>query len=94
MTADSVLKVIRCWHQPEGTCDPGQVRFSASLMLVPSDWNGIEVVFYTPLALRLCGESYGDLGGVCQLCAQDDLVLVPTGRDLWKFFLNHMFLLN
>ena len=24
-------KVPQCWHKPEGTCEPGQARFSASL---------------------------------------------------------------
>jgi hypothetical protein len=33
VSADSVPKVTRCWHQLEGTCDPGQAGFSASLML-------------------------------------------------------------
>jgi hypothetical protein len=27
----------------------------------------------------------GDLGGVCRLCAQGDLVLVLTGKDLWPW---------
>jgi hypothetical protein len=36
--------MTRCWHRPEGTCDPGQARFSASLInavLGPLglDWN-------------------------------------------------------
>ena len=42
-----------CWCRPEGTCDPGQARFSASLMLVPRDWTGTEVVFPSPVVLRL-----------------------------------------
>jgi hypothetical protein len=32
MSAVSVPKVPRCWHWPEGTCDPGHARFSASLI--------------------------------------------------------------
>jgi hypothetical protein len=50
----SLIKVTRCWHQLEGTCDPGQVGFSASLMLsqVLCDWNGTEVVFHSPVVLR------------------------------------------
>ena len=69
MSADSAHKVIRCWPRPEGTCDPGQARFSASLMLsqVPHDWFGTEVEFHTPVVLRLHGESSRDLGGVRQL---------------------------
>ena len=34
------------------------------------------------VVLRSSGESSRDLGGVCQLCAQGDLVLAQTGRDL------------
>ena len=68
---DSEPKVTRCWCRPEGTCDPGQARFSASLMLsqVPSDRNGKEVVFHSPVVLRFRGESSKDLGGVCRLLA-------------------------
>ena len=76
-------QVTQCWRRPEGTCDPGQAGFSASLMLsqVPHDWIGTEVVFHSPEVLRSSGESCGDLGGV-RLRAQGVLVLVPTGRDL------------
>ena len=58
--------------------------FSASLMLsqVPRDWIGTEVVFHSPEVLSSHGESSGDLGGVCRLQDQGDLVLVPTRRDL------------
>jgi hypothetical protein len=44
--------VTRCWCQLKGTFDPGQARFSASLMLsqVPRDWNGTEVVFHSILS--------------------------------------------
>jgi hypothetical protein len=58
--------------QPEWTCDPGQAVFSSSLMLVPRDWNGTEVVFYSLVVLRSYGESSRDLGegGVRQLGAQ------------------------
>jgi hypothetical protein len=69
-------QVILCWHRPEGTCDPSQAGFSASLMLsqVPCDWNGMEVVFLSQVVLRLPVESSRDLAGVCQLCAQGDPV--------------------
>jgi hypothetical protein len=40
--ADSVPKVTRCWHGPEGTCDPGSAGFSASLMLSRSREIGLE----------------------------------------------------
>ena len=59
--------------------------FSASLMLsqVLRDWIGTEVVFYSPVVLRSHGESSRDRGGVCRLCPQGDLVLVPTGRHIY-----------
>ena len=49
-----LTQVTRCWRRPEGTCDPGQARFSASLMLsqVPCDWIETEVVFHSPEVLR------------------------------------------
>ena len=34
------------------------------------------------VVLRLHGESFRDLGGVCQLCAQGEQVLALTRRDL------------
>jgi hypothetical protein len=66
VSSDSEPKVTRCWCGPEGTCDPGQAGFSASLMLsqVPSNWNGTEVVFYSLVVLRSSGKSSRDLGGV------------------------------
>ena len=69
---NSEHKVARYWRQVEGTCDPGQAGFSASLMLsqVLHDWIETEVVFHSPEVLRLCGESSRDLGGVCRLRAQ------------------------
>ena len=44
VSADSEPKVPWCWHGPEGTCDPNQAGFSASLInavLGPSrlDWS-------------------------------------------------------
>jgi hypothetical protein len=67
VSADSELKVTLFWHLREGTCDPGQAGFSASLILsqVPHDWIGTEVVFHSPVVLRSCGESSRNLGGVC-----------------------------
>ena len=52
-------QVTKSWHLLEGTCDPGQAGFPASLMFsqVPGDWIGTEVVFHSPVVLRLCGES-------------------------------------
>jgi hypothetical protein len=44
-----------------------------------------EVVFHSPAVLRSHGECSGDIGGFHQLCAQDDPVLGPTGRDLWPW---------
>ena len=77
-------QVTKCWRRLEGICDPGQAGFSASLMLshVQRDWIGTEVVFHSPVVLRLCGESSRDLEGVCQLCSHGDPVLAPTRRDL------------
>jgi hypothetical protein len=77
VSADSTPKVTRCWCWPEGSCDSGQAWFSASLMLsqVPSDWNGTEVVFHSPVVLRSCADSFRDLGGVRQLHTQGDQVL-------------------
>ena len=48
----------------EGTCDPSQAGFSASLMLsqVLRVWNGTEVVFHSQVVLRLRRESLGTLG--------------------------------
>jgi hypothetical protein len=59
VSANSTPKVTQCWCQLEGTCDPGQAGFPASLMLsqVPRDWNGTEVVFHSPVVLRSRGES-------------------------------------
>jgi hypothetical protein len=44
VSVDSVPKMPRCWHQPEGTCDPDQPGFSASLINAVSgparlDWS-------------------------------------------------------
>jgi hypothetical protein len=44
VSADSVPKVCRFWRRPEGTCDPGQAVFSASLINAVSgparlDWS-------------------------------------------------------
>jgi hypothetical protein len=66
VSANSTPKVTQCWRPLEGTCDPGQARFSAFLMLsqVPHDWIGTEVVFHSPVVLRSHGESSRDLGGV------------------------------
>ena len=77
VSAYSVAKLTGCWWGLEGTCDTGQARFPASLMLfqVPCNWNGTEVVFHLPVVLRSSGESSRDLGGVHQLCTQGDLVL-------------------
>jgi hypothetical protein len=38
--------------------DPGQAGFSASLMLVPHDWNGTEDVFHSTVVLRSRGEHH------------------------------------
>ena len=72
VSSNSAPKVTWCWCQLEGTCDPDQAGFSASLMLsqVPRDWNGTEVVFHSLVVLRLHGESSRDLEGVLLLCAQ------------------------
>ena len=84
MSADSTPKLTRYWHRPEGTCDPGQSRFSASLMLsqVLCDWNGTEVVFHSLVVISSRGKSSRDVEGVHRLRAQGDLVLVLTRRDL------------
>jgi hypothetical protein len=72
VSADSAPKVTGFWSRLEGTCDLGQARFSASLMLsqVPHYWNETEVVVHSPMDLRLRGESSKDLGGVRRLSAQ------------------------
>jgi hypothetical protein len=81
--ADSASKVTQWCCCPEGTCDPDQDGFPASLMLSPvlCDWDGKEVVFHAKVVLRSCGGSSRDLSGVRWLCAQSDLVLVLTGRQ-------------
>ena len=68
-------QVTKSWHLLEGTCDPGQAGFPASLMLsqVPGDWIGTEVVFHSPVVLRSCGESSRGSWGVHRLRAQGDL---------------------
>jgi hypothetical protein len=80
-------QVTQCCCWLEGTCDPGQATFSASLMLsqVPHDWIGTEVVFHSPEVLRFHGESSRDPGGKRWLLAQGDPVLALTGRDLWPW---------
>jgi hypothetical protein len=82
VSANFVPKVTWCWRRPEGTCDPDQAWFSASLMLsqVPRDWIGTEVMFHSPVVLRKCGEYSRDLGGVLRLHAQGDPVLALTRR--------------
>jgi hypothetical protein len=62
-----LTQVTQCWRQPEGTCDPGQAGFPASLMLVLHDWNGTEYVFHSLVVLRSRGESSRDLVGGCLL---------------------------
>ena len=64
VSANSTPKVTQCWRPLEGTCDPGQARFSAFLMLsqVPHDWIGTEVVFHSPEVLRSCGDPLGTMG--------------------------------
>jgi hypothetical protein len=46
--------VTKCWCWQEGTCDPGQAGFPASLMLsqVPRDCIGTEVVLHSQVVLR------------------------------------------
>ena len=63
-SAVSVPEVTRCWCRLEGTCDPGQAGFSASLMLsqVPCNWIGTEVVLHSPEVLRSCGKSSKNVG--------------------------------
>jgi hypothetical protein len=44
VSRDSVGKEPRCWRGPEGTCDPDQATFSASLIIAVSgparlDWS-------------------------------------------------------
>jgi hypothetical protein len=44
VSADSTPKGTHCWHGPEGTCDPDQAGFSASLInavsgLAQLDWS-------------------------------------------------------
>jgi hypothetical protein len=44
VSTDSTPKVPRCWHGPEGTCDPDQAGFSASVINAVSgptrlDWS-------------------------------------------------------
>ena len=70
-------QVTKSWHLLEGTCDPGQVRFPAFLMLsqVLLNWIGTEVVFHSWVVLRLHGESSRDLVGVRRLRTEGDTVL-------------------
>jgi hypothetical protein len=42
MSADSAPKVTWCWRGPEGTIDPGQEGFPASLMLSQVLASGME----------------------------------------------------
>jgi hypothetical protein len=50
VSADSEPKVPRSWCRPEGTCDPDQARFSASLINAVSgparlDWSTIPIFY-------------------------------------------------
>jgi hypothetical protein len=76
-----------CWSGP------------VSLILLSQahhDWFGTDVVLYSPVILRLSGESSGDLGTVCQVRAQGDLELVLTRGKItfllftfiWRCFLS------
>ena len=64
---------------------PWSDRFSASLMLsqVSCNWIETDVVFSSPVILRLYGDSSGDHGVVCQLGAQGG----PANFFLLIFFL-------
>jgi hypothetical protein len=97
---DSVSKVTQCWHQPEGTCDPGQAGFSCSLINAFSgpmglDWNRSCV----PLTIGpkiLWRVLWGPWGCPPSLCSSDP-VLAPTGRDLcqnilFRRFSEHIYL--
>jgi hypothetical protein len=59
-----LAQVTWCLRCPESTCDPGQAGVTASLMLskFQRDWNGIEVVFHSPVVLRSRGEFSRELG--------------------------------
>jgi hypothetical protein len=65
----------------EGTCDPSQAGFSASLMLsqILCDWIGTEVVFHSPVVLRSRGESSRGLWG-CPLTSCPRLPSAGTDR--------------
>ena len=71
----------------QGDLCPWSGRFSAPLLLaqVPCDWIGTDVVFLSPVILRLRGESSGDCGGVHRFRIHDqvDPDLAPTKRDLF-----------
>jgi hypothetical protein len=83
VSTDSAPKMPWCWHGPEGTCDPGQVGFSAFLINAVSgpvqlDWSRSCV----PLTrgLNILWRVLWGLGGVRRLCTQGALVLSWTGR--------------
>ena len=79
VSADSMPKVPRCLSGLEGTCDPDQAGFSASLInavQIPYNWIGTEAVLHSPEVLRSRGGSCGDLAGVRRLLAQGNPVLV------------------
>jgi hypothetical protein len=84
LSANSIPNVTWCWCRPEGTCDPGQAGFSASLMLsqVLQGWIGTKVVLCSQVVLRSHGESSRDLGGVRRLLAQGN----PGGYFLYLHF--------
>jgi hypothetical protein len=92
VSADSPLKVTLCWGRLEGTCDPGQSGFPASLMLsqVLCDWIGTEVVFHSTVVLRWCGESSRGPWG----CPPTPCPRCPGAGTDWKGFVTMTILVN
>ena len=91
-------QVTWCCRQPEGICDPGQARFSASLMLsqVPRDWIGTEVMFHSPVVLRLCGESSRGPWGCPQTPCQNakKLAIINVNLRCFPVFIDSLITLT
>jgi hypothetical protein len=74
-----VIKLLLSWDPVVKDPDPGHVTVPGRGV----SFEEREAVW--SVVLRSHGESSRDLGSVCWLCAQGDLMLVPTGGDLWPW---------
>jgi hypothetical protein len=86
-------QVTQCWCWPEGTSDPGQDGFPASVMQsqVLSNWIGREVVFHSLVVLRSHEESSrGPWGCLLTLCPR----WPGAGTQFYIFLIKYSMLKN